>query len=241
MALPAVEPRELPRFSFVSDYAVARIGRYPSVRTGLAEVLFEMIEVDLAATGEPDQDGRVSTLSVPALAHRTDLVRHAIATLGSEIIGQIASIETVVVDEGDYTVIPEIPAVYEVTVTLAEPVPVDAIPDRIGVVRQVPTGTPAYRRAARGKEWAIELRGSEPEAMARITEIMAGVHARAVRAVLDELGDTEITDAQVMGAIQSLAARSQTIDTWLSEAGEQLEIDRQAGALPYARVTGIAP
>lgn len=227
MAMLITAPeREVPRFTLLTSYTVHRSGVYPVV-TAMFEEMVYITDEEWDVVGVRE-DG---ALCIPALLDRSGLVGRLVSTLDSVRLGTILSITP----DGE-----------DVWVLLSDPHSITA-PGRVALVGRMPVGTPAYRRASGGRQWDVTLHGSNPQAMAKIGQMLGATHVASTMAVLQILnaqGKTDITTVtpqDVLGAVYALSLQGLNIDGFLATAGEQLEASRRAGLAPYLSVSGEAP
>jgi hypothetical protein len=239
MALPAERTRENPAFTLVSQYTVARLNKFPSVRVTFDEACY-LVDLDGEVTEalDLDSDGRAETLRIPTWADVWVEVGRTLA-LNNKVIGTVAHAVTVTPEDSSE----EEPgdSFMEITLNLAEgPEVVEG--QTISLVSVTTVGTLAYRRAKGGMRWELFLDGTDSLAMTRMQVMLGRAYARSARAVLMALGLSEqVTDLQIEAAVQALGAQGINLDGILASEGERLELDRQAGVPTGVLVLGDAP
>jgi hypothetical protein len=222
MARAVSNIKETPKFTLLTEYAVQRLGAFPSVKLTFEECVYILEPpVEVTATGDEDEDGLVDTLTVPAWVGREDLLGRTIALADSTTVGVIAEVE-----QTEDALIVNL---------------VDGFDGELGteVSLVVPTpgfNSPAYRRSDGGRVRVVCMPGNTMEALTKLMTILARVHVAAVRSVLIALEDTTITDMQILGALQALSAQGITLDGILAAEGELL--DEEAAELPYVVIMG---
>jgi hypothetical protein len=232
MALPKEYTREAPVFALVSQYTVGRINQYPSVRVTFDEVVYlpEMtVIVDEAL--DANADNLFEKLRIAAWADQEELVGRELCLKNSTYLGKIVTAEKVTPPEDDPYL----------EITLDNGFALDLSGEEIVLIAKMPVGTNAYRRARAGLRWELYLDGSNPMAMTRMTTMLGRVYFKALKAGLMQLGINSVSDAQILMAVQALAAQGINIDGLLAQEGEQLELDRAAGEPTGVLAFGDAP
>lgn len=232
MAFSIAPNNEAPKYTVLSKYEVYRIGAFPSATATFTECVYDLDGPAIVQSAtDLDEDGLLETLSIPGLVGVGGLVGRKLCYADSTEIGRIAT-----------AVVSEIaPGVSTVTITLVTPPTVDLTGARIGVCKVMPVGTPVYRRARGGKEWSIRLDGANGVAMQRMIQMLGAIYFVAAKSVIVALGVSK-TDAEIVGALNALAANLVNIDGIFAAQGETLEQDRRTGALhPSITVLGDAP
>lgn len=245
MAMAALATRIPPKFALVSSYTVNRIGKYPMVNVAYMECNYLLgSTLVISASEDLDADGLAEVLTVQDLG-TASLVGHVLADKSSNDVAVITAFERVEVTPETTTtdgagVTVTTPATYAAKLTLSVGLSAAQLAVPMAVVEKMPVGTNAYANAPDGAQWNISLYGSNPLAMQEMGNLLGGAYFAAAKAIIAQLGLTA-TDAQILGAIQALAAQGTNLDGFLAQQGEALEAKRQAGTLPFASIMGVAP
>lgn len=245
MAMAALATKILPKFALVSSYTVNRIGKVPNVTVAYQECGYLLGDtLVISASEDVDADGLAEVLTVQDLG-TTSLVGRLVADKASNDVATITAYERVVVTPETTTtdangVTTTTPATYASKLTLSAGLTAAALAVPMAVVEKMPVGTTAYQPLPDGSGWTISLYGGNPQAMQEMGNLLGGAYFQSAKAVIAKLGLT-VADADLMSAIQALAAEGTNIDGFLAQQGEAIEQKRQAGNLPYAGVMGNAP
>lgn len=236
MAMTTLAHVAPPKFLLVSEYTVRRVGLYPSAVVVYQECNF-LLQPPLVLLSESPADatGHVMSFVVQDLGPTPNIAGHLLATLDSAGLDTIAATEPVVVTPATATA----PAVMGTKITMTNGLDPLALTQPVAVVSKMPVGTNAYTPAPGGRRYEVTLSGANPSGMAELSHMLGTVYFSATKAALGQLGITTVTDAQIAGALQQLAAQGVSIDGFLAQQGEALEAKRQAGNLPYAMVMGL--
>lgn len=244
MAFSTVTTREVPKFVLLTEYTVFRSGAAPGVRVVFEEMVYILDSpVTVTQAQDLDADGKAETLTIPEWGGRTDLLGKILALPDSTRIGVITAVDQVQVTEDVWEGAELVaPATYEAQVRVAMEIPTDLSDAQVALVKTMAgVSTPQYRRAVGGRRWELALDGFNPAALGKMVNMLGAVHVEAVLSVLQVLGISTVTPAQVVGAVQTLAANGTNIDGMLAKQGEKLEQDRQAGLMPWLIPAGDAP
>jgi hypothetical protein len=242
MAFEIIQDKEQPKFTVLSSYTVERVGEFPICRATFTECVYlTNAFVRAASVDDADGDGATERIIVPQAWNLTaqQLEGQYLTNKNNVILGQIVSAEIVNIpastdDEGVVT-----PAVHEVRLAMNAPQSPSVAGTKVAVIKRMPTGALAYRKAQSGKEWSISLNGAEPAHLARMVTMLGAIYFKAIKSALGVFG-VDKTDAEIFAALQTLAYQGINIDGLFAEAGDQLELDRRAGDL-VGNVTPDAP
>lgn len=235
--------QETPQYTVVSSYEVHRLGQFPAVRVAYEECVFLTDDGVVEAVADDSGDGALDTIIVPALGGRTDLVGRDVVTEAGALVGKVLSVQQIEATPAgtDGAGIPVL-ATYKARITLNSVVSATLVGAKVGVVKKMPVGTTAYRRAKGGKRWETLLTGQNPSSMEYIKNMLGTAYFTAVRLALVELGlSAGVSDAQLVTALNALAAKGTNIDGILAQQAEKMERDRVAGTVAGAQVYGEAP
>lgn len=243
MAFDIAQDGETPKFTVLSQYSVERTGQYPVARATFEECVYMMDGPATVTLAEDlDGDGHKETLTVPGLGEVPSMATRVLCTQDSTVVGTISNAVITVVTPAvvDGTGIVITPAVHSAKLTLGTPPSTDLTGVKVGVVKRMPVGTPAYRRARAGKTWQIVMDGANPQSMQQMATMLGKIYFNAVKAALTALGVSK-TDAEISAALQMLASQGTNIDGIFAAVGEALEITRRSGGVPFLTVFGDAP
>lgn len=217
MAFQLAKDRAIPVKTMVSEYTVRRSGRVQTILIKFEEVVCvyeELVSVTL---------GSGNTLTVPAWEDRTDLVGRMVELENGVELGEVLEVD------GDQ-------------ITLSGTGLNVAIGKKVTVPEMGPFASVVYEKARQGRTWEVYIPLISTEAVLYAAGLMGTAHFKAVRSVLDQLGNSSITNNQIGAAIQALGAAGTNLDGFLAQAGEKVEQDRQGGNLPDGvTVIGHAP
>ena len=242
MAMDNTLPRVLPKFSLVSSYSVQRIGKYPSVTVRFQECNYLLTNaLVVTAPTDTNADGLYEQITVQDVTTLgiTNPVGHMLSDLNSNMIATVTASEQVeVIPAGQDGAGVPTPAQYRTLLTLSTGVSDAQIAGSLALVQRMPVGTTAYAPVNGAGQWEINLFGANAQAMQEMGNLLGGAYFASAKAVLAKLGLT-VTDADLMTAIQALAAEGSNLDGFLAQQGEALESKRRAGQLPFAMVSGL--
>ena len=216
MAFETAKDRAIPEVTVTAQYEVQRMND-PYVRVIFNEAV-RTFEDSVAVSAGPQAD----ELVVAAWAGRTDLVGKEVQTPKGETLGMVDSWNNTTT-----------------TVTLSAPVV--TVPAEVQIEKYNGFGSVVHKLAPTGRWWAIRIPSTDPVAMQYLQTMLATAHLQAVRAVLDQLGNTTITDLDILGAITALGQQGENLDSYLNEVSQKVEQDRRAGQLPFGIIEGKAP
>lgn len=245
MAMTSLPTRVLPKFVLVSEYTVRRMGKFPSVTVRYTECSFlKSAPLAALAVEDLDQDGLFETITIADATSlgMGSLVGHIVSDLDDNALTTITATEQVVAtpEERDENNVVTRAATYTTKITLAAGLTQAKIDAGFAVVDRMPVGTTAYMPTPGGRTWEITLYGNNALAMTEMGNLLGGAYFMASKALIAKLGVAS-TDAEILAAIQALAAEGTNIDGMLGQQGEALEGKRQANQLPFAQIMGDAP
>lgn len=226
MAFEPIIDIEQPKFSLVSQYTVTRYGKYPVVRVGYIECVHLLGPDVPIVAASANEEGEYTTITVDGYTDDPSVVGRTLAWPDSTVIGTVT----------DTTTTPE-----GTVLTLSVPLPVSPVGQSVALVEMMPVGTLAYRPSRNGKQWELAVDGSDPLAMQRMGQMLGTVYVKAGMLLLQQLGVTTVTVAQVQAAVQALAATGTNIDGLLAQEGEKLEQDRRQGLVPFIKPSRLLP
>lgn len=242
MAMNAAPARVLPKFSLVSEYSVRRVGKFPSVSVRYVECNYLLTApLTISAQIDADVDGAYEEITVQDVASLgiSNPVGHLVSDLDSNALATIVATEQIVavpaVMDGPNVLTP---AQYATKLTLSPGLTEEQMTKPVAIVDRMPVGTNAYQPVTNGRNWETTLFGANQLAMQEMGNLLGGAYFQAAKAILTKLGLTDITDAQILGAVQALGAEGTNLDGFLAQQGEALELKRQNGQLPFASVMG---
>lgn len=222
----AMEPNNTvqPDATLVRSYTVERMG-HPRVRVAYSDVVRFMYSAAVESAAA-DANNEFTTLTVaspdpmPVESWVPPVVGDTLETDAGVVLG------TVVAWDGDTR-----------TITLDSGPTTDPTGTTVMHPRRNHLGQQMYKPVR--YEWASELSTGDVEQRSYMIDMMFTVMQQIVTDALNEMGQT-FTQEDVDTAVQSMMQRGQWVDSYLTKAGEQLELDRQSGAVSVM-LSGRAP
>lgn len=237
MEFPIARDGAVAAQTFVSEFAVNRLGRVLRGRFTYDEVVAELEDPSvLGDAQDADGDGVLETLVVPGWAGRTDLLGEGVYYQDGRLLGEILS--------------------WDDTTTTATLAPDPEVPIHAGLVgggvaieRLGPFGSKLCTPAIKGRNWTTVISADSEAGTARAKEVLGGTHVEIVLATLVELvtqlgSDAAlgaVTATEVIAAVEAMGERGLILTTFLAGAGQRVEMERRAGLVAGLEVTGGAP
>lgn len=209
-----------PEATLLQSYRVERGGRFPLVVLSFAEVSKAWANSTLSVVGvDADEDGLFEALTLEDWD-------------GQNLVGQKLFDQT-------KTLIGTVTAMDAATFTLNAPIAV--LPTQVWLEAFTSIGTLSWDVVPGGRQWEIALPMNSPALVNYVGGKLGAALFNAVKAVL-ALTSASVTDLEILGAIQTLAAQGLNVDSYIAAQGELIELNRRAGTTPVGiSVAGNAP
>lgn len=216
MAIPVAPSNVQPQHTTVSRYEVFRLGSFPFLRLQFIETVDDVETVPVGAVGELDGEGKVTLLELPGWAGLTDVA-------GRTLLEPAVTIT-------DFT---------DGWATVSEPV---LPPTAVQWHRRNLLGIPVARNIPGGRQWELLVQATDAAQLGVMQQLQVQVGMQLAAAVLAQLGIGSVTPEALQAAVAAAAQAGASVDTFLAQAAESLELQRRAGQLPASvAVVGNAP
>jgi hypothetical protein len=209
MVMPPSD-KATPDGALVSSYTLHRLGTDLRIRVSYMNV--DNVYVPSVPVGEDSTD---LILHIPAWEGRED-IRPGMELLDGWTLEYIG---TVVMWDKE-------------TADLELGAPVGDLPETVTFHQRTPANTLAYRPATPAIVWYRDLFLSDPNDRQYAFGLMVSSYKSAVETALDVLG-IMVPEEDLTAAIMALVMEGTSLDSFFSEAAEQLELDSRAGLLPW--------
>lgn len=210
-----------PEATLVTSYRVDREGVYPHVILAFSEVsrLLGYETSDITGIDE-NEDGIFEALLIPDWHAREELIGSPVYDETGSAVGNVSAVE------GD-------------VITLDTPLV--EVPVSLGAQLRTITGSLAWGSVASGRSWELRLPTNSNAVAEFLGAKLGAALFSAVKAVM-AVTPVAVSDAEILAAVQTLAAQGWNIDSFIAMQAEEIEKERRAGLAPTGVVViGNAP